>query len=216
MIKSIKAAAALMFIVFSAPSYALMITETVGGMDTLYFTDWGHIYNEGAGDGTQFNALGTGVAASSVESGGGAFNFSGAVSIGITASGHVVDDGPNATDANGDPNAFMDGLWRGLPVYSLIGMWSTTPDAITPIGDPSTAPFFIGTNLLLSLIDIPDVPQLYLFLAENDGLFGDNEGYYKVNLDVQFVPIPASGVLLLSGLLGMFATRLGAFKKKAA
>ena len=105
MMRSIKAAAALMFIVFSAPSYALMITETVGGMDNLYFTDWGHIFNEGAGDGTQFNALGTGVAASSVESGGGAFNFSGAVSIGITASGHVVDDGLSATDANGDPTS---------------------------------------------------------------------------------------------------------------
>ena len=213
--KSIKTAVFVLLATVSTSSHALMITETVGGMDNLYFTDWGHVYNEGAGDGSQFNALGTGVAATSVESGGSAFNFSGAISIGITASGHVIDDGPNSTDANGDPNSFMDGGWRGLDVYSLIGIWSSTPDQITPIGDPATAPFFVGTNLLLSLIDIPEVPELYLFFGENDGLFFDNEGSYHVGLDVQFVPLPASSLLLLSGLLGLFATRMRGLKKSS-
>ena len=75
----------------------------------------------------------------------------------------VVDNGIATTDANGIPNDFMDGNFRDLAVYSLIGLWSTTPNDITPIGDPATAPFFVGTNLLLSLIDIPDVPQLYSY-----------------------------------------------------
>ena len=184
---------------------AQMITEIVDGMDNLYFTDWGHIYPE---------ALGTGQDVTAVESGGSAFNFSGAIGVNITASGHVVDNGMTATDANGDPNMFMDGNFRGLPVYSLIGIWSSTANEITPIGDPLTAPFFIGTALMLSALDIPNSPNLFLFLAENDGLFADNSGYYDVYIDVQFVPIPASGVLLLSGLLTIFAARARSHRKE--
>ncbi len=184
--------------------HAQMITETVDGMDNLYFTDWGHIYPE---------ALATGQNISAVESGGSAFNFSGAVGINITASGQVVDNGMTPTDANGVPNMFMDGNFRGLPVYSLIGIWSSTENEITPIGDPLTAPFFIGTALLLTALDIPNSASLYLFLAENDGLFSDNSGYYNVKLDVQFVPIPASGLLLLSGLITIFASRAKSQRK---
>ena len=184
--------------------HALMITETVDGMDNLYFTDWGHIYPE---------ALNTGQDVTAVQSGGSAYNFSGAVGINITASGQVVDNGVTPTDANGDPNMFMDGNFRGLPVYSLIGIWSSSETQITQIGDPFAAPFFIGTSLMLSALDIPNSPNLFLFLAENDGIFADNSGYYKVKLDVQFVPIPASGVLLLSGLLTIFATRAKSKRK---
>ena len=184
---------------------AQMITEVVDGMDNLYFSDWGHIYPE---------ALGTGQDITAVASGGSAFNFSGAVGINITATGQVVDNGITPTDANGDPNMFMDGNFRGLPVYSLIGIWSSTANEITPIGDPLTAPFFIGTELMLTALQIPSSTNLFLFLAENDGLFADNSGYYNVNIDVQFVPIPASGVLLLSGLLTIFAARAKSKRKE--
>ncbi len=185
--------------------HALMITETVDGMDNLYFTDWGHIYPE---------ALGTGQSVNAVQSGGGAYDFSSAVGVNITASGYVVDNGVTPTDANGDPNMFMDGNFRGLPVYSLIGIWSSTADQITPIEDPLTGPFFIGTELMLTALQIPSSTNLFLFLAENDGIFSDNSGYYNVNIDVQFVPIPASGVLLLSGLLTIFAARAKSKRKE--
>ena len=191
----------------SLNAHALMITETVDGMDNLYFTDWGHIYPE---------ALNTGQDVTAVQSGGSAYNFSGAVGINITASGQVVDNGMTPTDADGDPNMFMDGNFRGLPVYSLIGIWSSTENQITQISDPFAAPFSIGTLLMLTALEIPNSPSLFLFLAENDGLFSDNSGYYNVKLDVQFVPIPASGFLLLSGLVTIFAARARSQRKAIA
>ena len=102
----------------------------------------------------------------------------------------------------------MDGNFRGLPVYSLIGMWSTSADDITPVSGMLSQPFFIGTSLLLNLAGIPNEANLYLFLAENDGIFRDNSGSYLVDIDVQPVPLPASALLFMSGLLGVFATRI--------
>ena len=67
---------------------------------------------------------------------------------------------------------------------------------------------------MLTALQIPSATNLFLFLAENDGLFADNSGYYNVNIDVQFVPIPASGVLLLSGLLTIFAARAKSKRKE--
>lgn len=194
----------LLLLTTTAASQSAMITQTVGGMDNLYFDDWGHIFPE---------ALGTGVAASSVSLNGSAFNFSGASSIDISATGEVVDNGTTPTDANGIPNDFMDGNFRGLNVYSLIGIWSSTADDITPVDGIFSQPFFIGTNLLLSLAGIPNESNLYLFLAENDGLFSDNSGSYEVNLNVQVVPLPATALLFMSGLLGLFATRVRGAKK---
>lgn len=203
----------IIFFLLMVNAHALLITDTVGGMDNLYFADWGHVFNEGLGDGSQFNALGTGVAASAVVSGVSVFNFTGANTINISATGLVVDDGQTQTDANGEPSDFMDGNWRGLPAYSLIGVWSTSATEIMPPIGSLSDPFFIGTQLFLSLVDIPQVSELYLFLAENDGLFGDNSGSYEVTLDVQYVPIPASGLLLLSGLAGLFVSRRKSVKK---
>lgn len=196
----------LLLAVFSMASHALMINQTVGGMDNLYFEDWGHEY---------LSALGTGVEAQAVSSGGSAFNFSGASIIDINASGSVVDNGTTPTDANGIPNNFMDGNFRDLPVYSLIGIWSSSATEIAPVGGLFSQPFFIGTTLLLNLAGIPNESNLFLFLAENDGLFSDNSGSYQVNIDVQVVPLPASALLFMSGLLGIFATRFRSSKKQA-
>lgn len=208
----------LMLMLLGTNAYALMITETVGGRDNLYFTEWGHFYtlpDDNALNNPDSNP------ASVVSFNGSAFDFSGAAGINITATGFVVDDGPNATDANGNFNEFMDGNFRQLPAYSLIGIFSTTADVITPLvdpfmhefGNPQTGPFFIGTQLFLDLAGISNVTNLYLFLAENDGVFKDNFGYYDVNLKV--VPLPASALLFMSGLLAMFSTRIRRNVKQA-
>ncbi len=83
----------------------------------------------------------------------------------------------------------MDGNFRDLPVYSLIGIWSSSATEIAPVVGLFSQPFFIGTNLLLSLASIPNESNLFLFLAENDSLFSDNFGSYQVNLDVQVVAL---------------------------
>jgi hypothetical protein len=138
-----------------------------------------------------------------------AFNFAGYSSLTISASGLVVDDGPNATGPNGDtciPTClFHDGNFRGLTAYSLIGIWSSTANSITPISDPHTAPFFIGSSASLN---IPLLSSAYLFLAENDGYFADNSGFYDVHLTAtSAVPVPAALPLFASALLGMGVIR---------
>lgn len=201
----------LLLSIFSIGGHAQIINQTVSGIDNLYFTDWGHFYtlpDDNALNNPNSNP------ANVVSFNGGAYNFSGATGINITATGSVIDDGPNATDANGNINDFMDGNFRQLPAYSLIGMFSTTANEITPLvnpfqhqfGDPQTGPFFIGTQLFLDLVGISNIPNLYLFLAENDGMFSDNSGSYDVN--IQVVPLPAGALLFLSGLIAMLATRV--------
>src|SRR4051812_42265332 len=48
-------------------------------------------------------------------------------SLQILAPGCVVADFANCEDANGAPDGTPHGLFRGLPVYGLIGQWSTSP-----------------------------------------------------------------------------------------
>lgn len=191
----------------SAAALAMTIDQTVGSRDNLYYTDWGHWYTQPAD-----NALSNPDSnpARDVTFGGTAYNFAGIGSIGVTATGSVVDAGNIATGPDGDtcnPSClFNDGYFRDLRVYSLIGLWSTTADSITPIGDPHTAPFFIGSHATLTA---PGGPSAYLFLAENDGDFGDNSGHYDVHLtfDKQDVPEPSPVVLLLGGLVGLLILR---------
>ncbi len=93
--------------------------------------------------------------------------------IRISASSCVVDFGPRCTSPVGS-----GGTFRGLPVYSLIGRWSRSPDML----DNSTvasAPFFIGVSK--DLVAPSAEGEYYLFLGENDGNFGDNAGAYTVN-----------------------------------
>lgn len=191
----------------SASATMISINQTVDGRDNLYYTDWGHWYTLPS-DNALYNPDSN--PARDVTFGGSAYNFAGIGSIDVTATGQVVDHFDTATGPDGDPCdptcLFNDGYFRGLPVYSLIGLWSTTADSITPIGDPHTAPFFVGSHAVLN---VPTVPSAYLFLAENDGGFGDNSGHYDVNLtfEKQDVPEPSPLVLLLGGLIGLVLLR---------
>lgn len=188
-----------------AAAATVTIDTTVDSRDNLFYTDWGHWYTEPV-DLTFQNPDSN--PAHSVALTGNPFNFAGFTSLSITATGSVVDHFDIATDANGDPCSptclFHDGNWHGVKAYALIGIWSTTADKITPIGDPHTAPFFVGTNISLT---VPSVSSLYLFLAENDGLYGDNSGHYNVHIEASSttpdVPVPAALPLFASALAGM-------------
>lgn len=175
--------------------------DVVSSTANLYYTSWGHWYTM-----PDDNALGNldSIAASAVSFNGNAFNFAGYNSVSIFSGDTVIDHGGTATGADGDtctPTClFKDGFFRGLPVYSLIGIWSTSPDKIVPIGDPHTSVFFVGSDALLN---IPEATTLYLFLAENDGAFGDNLGSYNVHFNVSAVPVPAGLPLFLSGVAGL-------------
>jgi hypothetical protein len=170
-------------------AHATVITHTVLGTDNLYNTAWfgnpfpGAIGTPGATD------------ARSVQDGGVGFDFSPFGSVLQIATGSVVDAGSTATDADG-----LEWLFRGLPVYSLIGIWSSTDTSITAIGSA----FFVGTS---ATIIVPTAMPAYLFLAENDGIFSDNSGSYRVTLTVVAVPEPGTLCLLGLGLLGMGAAR---------
>lgn len=186
-----------------AAAATVTIDTTVDSRDNLFYDAWGHWYTEPV-DLTFQNPDSN--PAHSVALTGNPFNFAGFSSLSITATGLVVDHFDLATDANGDPCnptcLFHDGNWHGVKAYALIGIWSTTADKITPIGDPHTAPFFVGTSLTLTP---PAGSSLYLFLAENDGLFGDNSGHYDVRIvaSTPEVPVPAALPLFASALAGM-------------
>jgi len=92
--------------------------------------------------------------------------------ISITATDCAVDGGSACTGPDG-------GSWnfRGLPVYSLIGRWSTSSTTL----DDSTAvgsSFFVGSSASLTAPSGTGV--YYLFLGDNDGVFGDNSAGYNV------------------------------------
>lgn len=170
----------------SAAANAVVLTHTVDGMDNLYNTSW-------AGN-PHPSAIGTGLDARSVASGGSPFDFSSFSSVAVIASGLVVDAGATATSADG-----TGGVFRGLPVYSMIGLWSSTGSAITALGTP----FFVGTSATLA---VPSAASAFLFLAENDGLFADNSGSYSVRLTTDGaaeVDVPATLGVLIAGSLVM-------------
>ena len=198
----------------TAVAAPITVDHTVDGEDNLFHTDWGHWWT------AEGEALGKGKPARPVD-----FVFSAGQTVDISAEGWVVDDGPFATDPSGQYRddaecqpycGFGDGFFRYLPVYSLIGVWSTSEAWITPITEEPftvTAPFFIGVEK--SLIVPAGFGDLYLFLGENDGIFSDNSGSYHVSLLITPVPSPGALVLLLGGLMAMGLARASGRRRLA-
>jgi hypothetical protein len=223
------------------------IEHQVSALENLYYADWGHWWygptdgDKGVANNTD-GALNDGIAAKYVSFNGQpyAFDYSQVKSINISAAGSVRDFSPTVyTDANGcaTPSvcrAAEDPIYKGLPVYSLIGLWSTTADYITPVkfdangkgyafGDlgydnedfysTTGAPFFIGTNLTIDFASImpASAQHLYLFMAENDGAFSDNfaeDRYFAtITVTTNEVPVPPAALMLGSGLLALLGVR---------
>lgn len=219
------------------------IEQKIYSQDNLFYTDWGHYWIQ-TGDGDSFipanndGALNDGQPAQYVSYNGSPFAFNRSLiqSLSITVSGSVKDYGINETDPTGNncyitkECGFFDGYFHKLPVYSVIGLWSTTANSITPVkydaygkayaaGDAgyddlvatTSAPFFIGNGGSFNFSAwIPDsVDNLYLFLAENDGIFSDNDPqqFYTAQIVIQTpdVPLPAAAWLMGSGLIGLSA-----------
>ncbi len=177
--------AALAIAVSCGTASAATLSHVVGPKDNLYFTAWGHPHG---------TAPGTGVAARSVTDGFNPFNFSGLGSIGVLATGCIVDASAACTGPEG-----LTGLFRGLTIYSMIGVWSSSGNTVTAIGSA----FDVGAS---NTLIVPIAPSAFLFLGENDGNFADNlQGQYNVTLTYQtsVVPVPAALPLLLSGFAGL-------------
>jgi len=199
-----------------------VLQHTVGPQDNLFFSDWGHpwtrefvlVTDEVTGELRARDdilewpapfALGAGVPARSVQHQGSAFDFSGWHFIDVLASGLMQDRNLTQTGPDGDGSD----TFRGLDVYSLIGIWSSSPDTIVPVGAwaPDATPAFdIGSS---ARIDIPQGFAVYLFLGENDGLFYDNLGSYSVTITGGLVgaggevPLPAALALLVPALVAL-------------
>jgi len=181
---------------FSQAASALLIgQDAVDGGNSLYSDDWGHTYNTGIGN--EFNALGRGNPARAFAVDSAAYGFSSGDHLQISAGACVVDAGGTCTGPS-----YSGGIFRALPVYSLIGLWSSNATSIDPFELLSgvNPAFFIGD--LLDIV-VPDASSpLYLFLATNDGTFDDNSGAYSVRIDnISQVPTPPVLYLLLIGLV---------------
>lgn len=179
-------------------SQAVIITHHVDAHENLYNTVWAGGTNPYASAIATPGALDAQV----VEFGGTGFNFATGGLLTIAA-GCAVDAAASCTGPDGTA-----GLFRDLPVYSLIGIWSSSATEIDPLGSA----FFVGSSL--SFVT-PAGASAYLFLAENDGVFSDNGGPgYDVTID--FTPdapaaVPEPGTLALMGL-GVIG--LGIFRRK--
>ncbi len=198
-----------------ANAFSIELEHIVEPVDNLYYNDWGHSYDQTFDQTDQSHldnpepyALGAGQAARSVHDYDDvAYNFTSYDYVDISAEGWITDQQQQWTNVDGTG----DYDFRGLPVYSLIGIWSTQANQI----DPINAAFFIGSSLTVA---IPEASEAYLFLAENDGWFFDNgeyrmdtngewENYYDVSMNLYNVPEPSSMMLLLTGGLMFWGSR---------
>ena len=201
---------------------ALTLTHTVDATDNLYYSDWGHWFTQQRDGALAAYATGS-TAASAVADASSTYNFVSWDYLDIVVTGSVTDAGTHKTGADGCPNqsdpcGFGDGKFRYQDVYSVIGLWSSSADSMTPIlfnsiyKDWRDAVFLVGSN---ARIAVPKINNAYLFLADNDGNFSDNAGFYSVSINTGFyaaaittpVSEPASGLLMLASLLGLYAIR---------
>ena len=208
-------------------------SDLVNATVNLFNGNWGHSYTAPVPGGYSSNTsnldtigVGTGQAprafqmAPSVPL---AFTPGQDITIDVPRWSWVVDLNIHGTDAFGVPeddalatdNAFKQlyGFnFRGLRVYSLIAMWSTSATSIVPFVPASnpgfdTLPFLVGYGLDLAVPD--STGPLFLFFGDNDGYFADNESAYDVSISlravdgpaVAAVPAPATLALLASALL---------------
>lgn len=213
---------ALLFLSLSAIANAnsiILDPVSVDGRDNLFYEAWGHWFTL-----AEDHALAQPGSnpAHAVMQGGLNYNFSSFDSIAITASGGVVADGAFSVGPDGvltcascevdypyyhSPGGAIPGY--SLPVYALIGIWSSSPNEIVPFGDWADVTsglglLFIGSNRNLA---VPNGPSAYLFLAENDGIFADNSGAFDVSISANVVPVPAAGGLMLTSLLLLVGAR---------
>jgi hypothetical protein len=200
-----------LFSFFASSAYSVTIQQTVDGHDNLFYTDWGHWFTQptdhGLGEpGSQ--------AASAVP-----FNFGGLGTISISATGVVTEDltasyNPDGVCVSQCESALFEGTELrapGLPVYSLIGIWSSSATEIVPFytDDHGWADINSGLGLLLigsgrNLV-VPGGSSAYLFLAVNDGGFADNSGAF--NAAITAVPLPGALGLMCAGLATLFGLR---------
>jgi hypothetical protein len=144
----------------------------VSGKSSLY-NDWLYPYGGDTYDATPVPgmALGTGDQAA------------------IVATGCATLAGANTTCIS--PAGQPARLYRGLPVYSLIGAWSTSATQLTGSTVVGKA-FYVGASATLN---VPTgAGPFYLFLGVNDGYVGDNKGGFDVVVTPIIVDADGDGI----------------------
>ena len=185
---------------------AFSFTDKVPGSHNLYYEDWGHSFNV-VGGGNEMFAIGGGEAPISFGDG---LAFSSGQQIHIDAKDCVIDASLNCTDPNG-----YNSLFRGLPVYSLIGVWSSDAETISAVEPVNNAAFFIGSSQDLIVPDYTD--SLYLFLATNDGNYSDNPSTYAYTITIsgdESQSIPEPSLLVGLGCVSLLGLRSRRFCKE--
>jgi hypothetical protein len=177
-------------------SASASVLHLVDSMDNLFFTNWGHPFNVPPFDASnnEYGALGRGAPAEVVSNLGSPMDFAGFSEVVVEATGSNAISGSTAHGPDG-----LAWLFRGLRVYSLIGVWSESSSAIDPLG----AAFFIGSSAILG---VPEAPSAYLWLAFNDGIYTDNldaplNGGPGFEVSLTAAPEPSSLALLALALV---------------
>jgi hypothetical protein len=204
------------FVFYAAFANAVLVESTVSSRDNLFYTDWNGFFNPV--DLPDYQAPGSQAAQSLPFD----FALNNIDSFQMSVTGEVLDAGTFITGPDGcpDPNASCyfnpngnNGLYNFNTSYSVIGVWSSTPDVInfiTPAGGSSWVDALISVGSG-GIFDVPvGYSSAYLFLGENDGNFADNTPGGNYEVTISLVPLPATAWMFGTALLG-----LGFVRKKA-